>query len=208
MLFFDPRLSGDGNMSCASCHNPLFGWSDGLPTARGNKSKVLDRASPVIANTAYNSVQMWDGRKRTLEDQAMGPMEAAVEMNMDIGGLFKWLKSNKGYQDTFEKAYAGEGINQDTVSHAISSFERTIISNNSPFDRWIKVDVNALTSQQVNGFEIFVDQKRGNCAVCHIEPNFVDNGFHNLGLTSYGNENPDLGRFGQLPLPYPIFRVT
>lgn len=91
MLFFDPRLSGDGNMSCATCHSPLFGWSDGLPTARGNKSKVLDRASPVVTNTAYNAVQMWDGRKRTLEDQAMGPMEATVEMNMDIGGLFKWI---------------------------------------------------------------------------------------------------------------------
>ena len=201
MLFFDPRLSGDGNMSCSSCHNPLFGWSDGLPTARGNKSKVLDRASPVVTNTAYNSVQMWDGRKRTLEDQAMGPMEATVEMNMDIGGLFKWLKSNKGYQHAFEKAYAGEGINQDTVSRAISSFERTIVSNNSPFDRWIKGDTNAMTSQQVNGFEVFLDQKRGNCVACHSAPNFTDNGFHNLGLASYGNENPDMGRFGQLPLP-------
>lgn len=201
MLFFDPRLSGDGNMSCASCHNPLFGWSDGLPTARGNKSKVLDRASPVVTNSAYNSVQMWDGRKKSLEDQAMGPMEATVEMNMDIGGLFKWLKSNKGYQIAFEKAYAGEGINQDTVSRAISSFERTIVSNNSPFDQWIKGDTNAMTSQQVNGFRIFLDQKRGNCAVCHDAPNFVDNGFHNLGLASYGKEKPDLGRFSQLPLP-------
>jgi len=88
MLFFDPRLSGDGNMSCSTCHSPLFGWSDGLATARGAKSQVLGRASPVVTNTAYNSVQMWDGRKKSLEDQAMGPMEATVEMNMDIGGLF------------------------------------------------------------------------------------------------------------------------
>lgn len=201
MLFWDTRLSGDGNMSCASCHNPLYGWSDGLPTALGNKSKVLDRASPVVTNTAYNAVQMWDGRKKSLEDQAMGPMEATVEMNMDIGALFKWIKSNKGYREAFEAAYPGEGINQSTLSRAIASFERTIVSNNSPFDQWVKGDAKAMTEQQVRGFEVFLDQDKGNCAVCHSAPNFVDNGFHNLGLASYGNDNPDMGRFTQLPLP-------
>lgn len=200
-LFFDPRLSGDGNMSCATCHNPLFGWSDGLPTALGNKSKVLDRASPVITNTAYNAVQMWDGRKRTLEDQAMGPMEATVEMNMNVSKLFDWLQKNKGYQVAFEKAYPGEGINQDTLSKALASYERTIISNNSPFDQWVKGDAKAMTAQQVRGFEIFLEENKGNCAACHGAPNFVDNGFHNLGLASYGKESPDMGRFGQLPLP-------
>jgi len=200
-LFFDPRLSGDGNMSCSTCHNPMLGWSDGLPTARGTKSKVLDRASPVITNTAFNAVQMWDGRKRSLEDQAMGPMEATVEMNMDIGKLFKWLKSSQGYKIAFEKAYPGEGISQKTVSKAIASFERTIVSNNSPFDHWIKGDKKAMTAQQVKGFEIFLDEKRGNCAACHSAPNFVDNGFHNIGLASYSNQKPDLGRYNQLPLP-------
>jgi len=200
-LFFDPRLSGDGNMSCSTCHSPMFGWSDSLPTARGTKSIVLDRASPVITNTAFNAVQMWDGRKKTLEDQAMGPMEATVEMNMDIGKLFKWLKSNEGYKIAFEKAYPGEGISQSTVSKAIASFERTIISDNSPFDHWIKGDKKAMTAQQVNGFEIFLDEKRGNCSACHSAPNFVDNGFHNIGLASYGSEKPDLGRYNQLPLP-------
>jgi len=200
-LFFDPRLSGDGNMSCASCHSPLFGWSDGLPTARGSKSKVLDRASPVVTNTAFNSTQMWDGRKKSLEDQAMGPMEAAVEMNMDIGKLFTWLKSSKGYKVAFSKAYPGEDIGQKTVSKAIASFERTIVSNNAPFDRWIKGDTKAMTAQQVKGFEIFLDEKRGNCAACHNAPNFVDNGFHNIGLASYGKAKPDMGRYSQLPLP-------
>ena len=201
MLFWDTRLSGDGNMSCASCHNPLFGWSDGLPKGLGNKSKELLRASPVVTNTAYNSVQMWDGRKRTLEDQAMGPMEASVEMNMDIGGLFKWIKSNQGYKVAFEKAYPGEGINQSTLSRAIASYERTIISNNSPFDQWVKGDASAMTSQQVRGFELFSNPEKGNCNVCHSAPNFVDNGFHNLGLASMGDARPDLGRYSQLPLP-------
>ena len=103
MLFFDTRLSGDGNMSCASCHSPLYGWSDGLPTAKGLKSKVLSRATPTVVNTAYNSLQMWDGRKKSLEDQAIGPMEASAEMNTNLPALFNWLKSNEGYKTVFNK---------------------------------------------------------------------------------------------------------
>jgi cytochrome c peroxidase len=200
MLYFDNRLSGDGNMSCATCHSPMYGWSDGLPTARGVKSKVLDRASPTIINTGYNSIQMWDGRKATLEEQAMGPMEANVEMNMDIDRLFKWLNGNQGYINAFERAYPGMGINADTVSKAIASFERTVISNNSPFDHWVKGDKDAMSEQQVRGFKLFVDKEKGNCAVCHSAPNFTDNGFHNIGLASFGEETPDVGRFAQKPL--------
>ncbi len=200
MLYFDPRLSGDGNMSCATCHNPLFGWSDGLPTAKGVKSKVLGRASPTIINTAYNSIQMWDGRKKSLEDQAMGPMEATVEMNMNIDRLFKWLNSSQGYKAAFAKAYPGEGINARTLSMAIASFERTVISNDSAFDRWVKGDKRAMTRQQVRGFRIFVDRDKGNCATCHMAPNFTDDGFHNVGLASFGDENPDVGRFAQRPM--------
>ncbi len=200
MLFFDTRLSGDGNMSCATCHSPLYGWSDGLPTARGTKSKVLGRASPTVINTAFNSLQMWDGRKKSLEDQAMGPMEANVEMNMDLPALFAWLNSNAGYQAAFAKAFPGEAIDADTIKKAIASFERTIVSNNSPFDQWVKGDAKAMTTQQVNGLKIFLDKDKGNCAACHSEPNFVDNGFHNIGLASYGNENPDMGRFAEKPI--------
>ena len=199
-LFFDPRLSGDGNMSCATCHSPMFGWSDGLPTAKGVKSKVLGRASPVITNTAFNSIQMWDGRKKSLEDQAMGPMEANVEMNMDIDRLFKILRANKGYVAEFETAYPGEGINATTLSKAIASYERTIISNNSPFDQWVKGDKTAMNEQQIQGFKLFLDSNKGNCATCHDGANFTDNGFHNLGLASWGNKTPDMGRYSQIPL--------
>lgn len=200
-LFFDPRLSGDGNMSCATCHNPLLGWSDGLPTAKGFQSRVLDRATPVITNTGFNSLQMWDGRKATLEDQAMGPMEATVEMNMDIKGLFEWLNTSEGYQKLFKKAYPGEPIAAETLSKAIASFERTVISNNSRFDRWIKGDAKALSKQEIEGFKIFIDPEKGNCSVCHSGSNFTDNGFHNVGLKSFGKKNPDLGRYAQVPLP-------
>lgn len=197
-LFFDPRLSGDQTISCATCHNPVLGWSDGLPKGIGFKGADLPRASPTVINTGYNTIQMWDGRKATLEDQAMGPMEATLEMNMDFAKLFNFLKGNKEYTKLFEKAYPGEGINAKTVSKAIASYERTIISNNSPFDKWVKGDKNAMTKQQVNGFKLFVG--KGNCEVCHSAPNFTDNGFHNLGLASWADKNADVGRFAQKPI--------
>ena len=200
MLFFDPRLSGDGNMSCASCHNPMFGWSDGLPTAKGFQSMTLARATPTVVNTAYNELQMWDGRKKSLEEQAMGPMEAKVEMNMDLGRLFKWLAANDTYKALFEKAYPGEKVGPQTVSKAIASFERTVISNSSPFDRWVRGDADAMTESQVRGFEVFLAEDKGDCAGCHSAPNFTDDGFHNIGLASWGIENPDVGRFAEKPI--------
>lgn len=199
-LFFDPRLSGDKNMSCATCHSPLFGWSDGLPTARGNKSMVLGRASPSIVNTGFNNVQMWDGRMPTLEKQAIGPMRAHVEMNMNLAELFKFLKNNVEYATLFKKAYPQLEIGEESLGKAIASFERTIVSKDSPFDKWVRGDSGAMSKNEINGFKVFMDPERGNCSVCHSAPNFTDNGFHNLGLASFGNENPDLGRYTERPL--------
>ena len=199
-LFFDPRLSGDGNMSCASCHSPLLGWSDGLPTGKGVKSMVLDRASPTVFNTGYNNIQMWDGRKKTLEEQAMGPMEASVEMNMDTKKLFKWLNGNEGYRALFQEAYPGQPIDADSLSKAMATFERTVISNTSPFDQWVAGKRNALTPDQIKGFALFIDPQKANCTACHSGPNFTDNSFHNLGLASFGKENADMGRYAQRPV--------
>ena len=199
-LFFDPRLSGDGNMSCASCHSPLLGWSDGLPTGKGVKSMVLDRASPTVFNTGYNNIQMWDGRKKTLEEQAMGPMEASVEMNMDTQKLFKWLNGNEGYRALFQEAYPGQPIDADSLSKAMATFERTVISNTSPFDQWVAGKRNALTPDQIKGFALFIDPQKANCTACHSGPNFTDNSFHNLGLASFGKENADMGRYAQRPV--------
>ena len=197
-LFFDPRLSGDGNMSCATCHNPGLGWSDGLSTAKGVKSSILGRATPTLFNTGYNTIHMWDGRKSSLEDQAMGPMQSNAEMNMDFEQLFHWINNNEWYKAAFAKAYPGEPINETSLSKAIASFERTIISNSSPFDRWVKGDAKAMTAQQINGFKVFVG--RGNCIACHSGANFTDNGFHNIGLASFGNTEPDLGRYLYKPV--------
>ena len=200
MLFFDPRLSGDGNMSCATCHSPLFGWSDGLPTAKGSKSMVLGRASPTVINTGFNPIQMWDGRKKTLEDQAMGPMKSNEEMNINIPSLIAFLNSNKGYKKAFNTAFPGQEISETTIAKSIASFERTVVSNSSRFDQWLKGKKNALSKQEIRGFKVFVDPERGNCEVCHSGANFTDNGFHNIGLASYGDPNPDLGRYAERPL--------
>jgi cytochrome c peroxidase len=162
---------------------------------------VLGRASPTVINTAFNGIQMWDGRKKSLEDQAMGPMEANVEMNSDMTKLFAFLNGNDGYKALFAKAYPGEAISAETVAKAIASFERTVISNNAPFDQWVAGKKDAMTADQVQGFALFVDPKKGNCAACHSGPNFTDNSFHNLGLASFGKENADLGRYAIRPLP-------
>ncbi len=199
-LFFDPRLSGEKTSSCATCHNPSLGWSDGLPTGRGHKGVVLPRATPTIVNTAFNPIQMWDGRKRTLEDQATGPMEARVEMHTDFNEVFALLESIPGYVEAFEAAYPGEPIGKETIAKAIASYERTIVSNNSPFDRWVKGDRNAMTDSQVRGMQAFFDPERGNCGSCHSGANFTDNGFHNLGLASTAGENADLGRYKIKPI--------
>lgn len=200
MLFFDPRLSVDGNMSCATCHNPLFGWSDGLAKGRGFKSQQLGRASPTIINTAHNSIQMWDGRAASLEDQATGPMRSSAEMNMDVDLILKWLRIEPTYKAKFKQAYPGETINADTLSKAIASFERTVISDDSPFDRWVKGDKKAMSKKQIRGFKIFSNPAKGNCEVCHSAPNFTDDGFHNIGLASYGDDEPDVGRYSQKPI--------
>lgn len=193
-LFFDPRMSGNGAMSCASCHNPSLGWSDGLKTAVGWGGQVLGRATPTVLNTAYNTQFMWDGRKKSLEDQALGPMKTPQEMNTDFGAALARLRSVPGYVAMFEKAYPGEGINEETIAKAIAAFERTVVVNDSPFDRWLAGDKKAMTLQQWRGFQVFTDANKGNCAACHSAPNFTDNGFHNIGLAPGAGEG-DPGRY-------------
>ena len=143
---------------------------------------------------------MWDGRKKDLEDQAMGPVQSDVEMNRPVADLIDWLNAHAGYLHAFTQAYPGEAIDAELISKAIASFERTIISNRSPFDAWVGGDHTAMTAQQVRGFAIFVDSNKGNCAVCHAGANFTDNGFHNIGLTSFGVDHPDLGRYAHKPV--------
>ncbi|MCX8520478.1 MAG: tryptophan tryptophylquinone biosynthesis enzyme MauG [Rhodoferax sp.] len=197
-LFFDPRLSRDGTMSCATCHHPGLGWADALPTARGDKGILLDRATPTVLNTAYNSIQMWDGRKKSLEDQAPAAFLSRDAMDLGMGKLLQRLQTNQGYQALFAKAYPGEPINEASLSKALASFERTLVSKNSAFDQWVRGDANALSAQQVEGFKVFVG--KGGCVNCHSGGNFTDNDFHNVGLASWGRARPDKGRYAIRPV--------
>jgi cytochrome c peroxidase len=195
MLFFDPRLSGSNWISCASCHNPALGWSDGLPTAIGNGMQVLGRRTPSIVNSSYGTIFMWDGRFHSLEEQAWGPMLAAGEMHGAADPILQKLKQVPGYPQAFERAYPGEGITKDTVAKAIASFERTIVSSNSPFDSWTAGDEAAMSPAAKRGFELFIG--KANCVACHQGANFTDQGFHNIGL----KDTQDVGRYEKIPVP-------
>jgi cytochrome c peroxidase len=198
-LFFDPRLSGNGTVSCATCHNPALGWSDGLKTGVGINGTVLGRATPTIVNVAYNTQFMWDGRKKSLEDQALGPMKTPEEMRTDFSTTLHLLASIDGYVALFNRAFPGESISEATIAKAIAAFERTVVSKDSRFDRWLAGDRNAITAQEHRGYQVFKDPQRGNCATCHGGPNFTDNGYHNIGLKQVAGR-PDDGRFGIRPV--------
>ena len=190
-LFFDTRLSGPSGQSCASCHEPTLGWADGRKTAIVGKD-VLGRASPTILNLAYNTQFMWDGRKKSLEDQAIGPHR---HLNApDYVAAARRLAQLAGYQKMFAAAYPGEEIKPETIAKALAVFQRTVVSNDSPFDQWVAGDRTALTPAQYRGFKVFTDSAKGNCAACHNGPNFTDNGFHNVGIKG-GGATPDLGRY-------------
>jgi cytochrome c peroxidase len=187
-LFFDRRLSGSTDMACVSCHLPDLGWTDGRKTAVMTTGEVLPRASPTILNTGFNTIYMWDGRKASLEDQAMGPHKHLSVAEYKAASAR--LARIPGYQKLFAAAYPGEPIQQETISKALAAFERTLVSRDSPFDRWLAGDTKALTPQQYRGFRVFVDSGKGNCAACHNGPNFTDNGFHNIGI-----KGQDEGRY-------------
>ena len=198
-LFFDPRLSGNGTLSCSSCHNPALGWSDGLRTGVGINGTVLGRATPTVVNTAYNTQFMWDGRKKSLEDQALGPMKTPEEMKTDFGAAIAMLNTIPGYREMFAKAYPGEPISEETVAKAIAAFERTVVSTDSRFDRWVAGDRAAITLQEWRGYQLFKDPAKGNCSVCHSAPNFTDNGYHNIGI-AHAPGAEDAGRYKIRPL--------
>ena len=187
-LFFDARLSGSGVMSCASCHLPHLGWTDGRKLPVLPNGDVIARHSPTMLNLAYNTQFMWDGRKASLEDQAIGPHRHLSKA--DFATTTAKLAALPGYKKMFAAAYPGEPMTEETVAKALAAFERTIVSRNSPFDRWVAGDTTALTPEQYRGYKLFADPAKGNCATCHSGPNFTDNGFHNIGIQ--GN---DAGRF-------------
>ncbi len=182
LLFFDKRLSSSNNISCATCHNPELGWSDALPKAIGHNNAQGPRNSPTIINTAYQEHQFWDGRANSLEEQALGPIENPLEMNMPLEKLIEKLKKIEAYVKLFQEAYPNTGLTKESLAKSIASFERTILSTESDFDKYILGDKGAITQEAKEGFELFTS--KGRCTDCHSGFNFTDGSFHNLGLGS------------------------
>lgn len=164
-LFFDPRLSSTGTVSCNSCHNVMAGGDDSRPTSMGVHGQLGGRSAPTVWNAAFYSTQFWDGRANTLEDQAKGPITNPIEMGMqDHDSAIERLRQIPGYRALFKQAFGNDEITIDKTAMAIAAYERTLITPNSAYDRFVKGDKNALNKQQQKGMELFASV---GCISCH-----------------------------------------
>jgi cytochrome c peroxidase len=199
-LYFDPVLSSDSTISCASCHEPAAGFADPKRVSVGVGGKLGSRNSPPVANAAYYVTQFWDGRAASLEKQSEGPVQNPVEMAHTLRGVEQRLNSDSSYREQFAAAFGPGPITYDMVGKAIASFERTILMGDSPFDRWyFGRNEKAISAAAKRGFDVFRRVDRGNCASCHSFNDssalFTDNQFHNIGV-GVENEMPaDQGRY-------------
>jgi cytochrome c peroxidase len=192
MLFFDPILSGSGNRSCANCHNPSLSWGDGLGKAVGEKQLPL--RSPTLYNLAWSEILGWDGKFRGLESVAFAPITAPANMNRKEADLFAALAAIPGYQKAFDKAFPEDSApNRRNIETALATFERTLVSGQAPFDRWIEGDEKAIGESAKRGFDLF--NSKAGCAECHQGWNFTDGSFHDIG-TAKGD---DIGRARLFP---------
>jgi cytochrome c peroxidase len=187
MLFFDPRLSGAQNLSCASCHNPSFGYEVPVPGAIGAANTPLARKAPTVLNAAYTPVFFWDGRAKSLEDQAQDPITAGAEMNGKFPEIVGRLKSVPEYSEWFNRLFKNTGVTKENLLTAIATYERTIVTGWAPFDRWVEGDETAISASAKRGFALF--NGKAVCSSCHTGWNFTDGLFHDVGFP-----DQDLGR--------------
>ena len=187
-LFFDPMLSGSQVRSCATCHNPGLSWGDGLPRAIGEKQATLPLRTPTLLNVAWGAQLGWDGHFRNLEAVTFGPISSPTNMNMPEKVLIGRLSANPGYVAAFGAAFGNGPITKQNIEFALATFERSIVSTEAPFDRWIKGDQNAISDEAKRGFDVF--NGKGNCAACHSGWAFTDGSFHDIGVA----RDADLGR--------------
>jgi len=180
-------------MSCATCHVPDKRWTDGRIRPIGLEQLQNARRTPTVLNSAWLSALMWDGRSSALEGQAILPITSPHEMNFDITALIERLQKIEGYQPLFFQAFGDSLISQQRVTHALASFQRTLVSNTSPFDRWVSGDENAISDRAKQGFKIF--NGKAKCVSCHGSWRFTDDSFHDIGL-----QTEDLGRGAKVPL--------
>ncbi len=182
-LFHDKRLSVDGSMACASCHIRSKGFADGRKHGRGVPGRPLKRHTPGLWNLAWAATVFWDGRARSLEEQVAGPIEASDEMGQPVASLTTLLAADPAYSRPFAAAFPKEpSVSAQNLAKAIATFERTLVSPPTRFDRWIEGDEKALTSDEIAGFRLFTGKAR--CSNCHMGWAFTDYAFHDIGLPS------------------------
>jgi cytochrome c peroxidase len=191
-LYFDGRLSKNGAISCAFCHNPGTGFADPRQTSIGIGGGVGGRQSPTVYNTGFNHVQFWDGRAASLEEQAIGPIHNPIEMGETHENVVAKLNKIKGYREQFLAVF-GTDVNLQGLAEAIAAYERTVISTDSDFDKYVTGNKRAMTESALRGMAVF--KGKGRCLLCHNGPNFTDNQFHNLGVPQVGPLKEDLGRY-------------
>jgi cytochrome c peroxidase len=185
ILFFDRRLSGDGTMSCATCHIPEMGFSDGQAISLSYPTTKNWRNSPTLINVAFSKFLFHDGRIETLEDQALFPMMSSFEMNQNLDFLEEEIRSVPEYLALFTKIFGDDDITRERVGMALAAFQRTLISRNAPLDMFLNGNKDALSPDALQGYEIFIG--KGKCTDCHFGVNLIDNKFHALNVP----ENPD-----------------
>ncbi len=195
MLYFEKRLSKDGTVSCATCHDPKKGFTDQSTFSTGINGQKGTRNSPTVINAGYNLFQFWDGRAPSLEEQAKGPIENPVEMGNTHTAVVGNIQKIEGYKPYFKSAFGDDSVTIDRIAQAIASFERTILSGNSAWDRHTQnKDQTALSESAKRGLVLFEGKAR--CTQCHVGFNLSDGVFHNIGVGMKA-EKPDLGRFEQ-----------
>jgi cytochrome c peroxidase len=195
-LFFDDRLSADGTISCDNCHAPAKGFTDQLPASMGIHHAFGQRNAPTVLNALFNTLQFWDGRAPSLEVQIEGPILNPVEMgNKSLDDVVARVKTISEYQQPFHQIFGGE-ITMGNVEKAIAAYERTQVAFDTPFDRFMNGDQNAISASAKRGWSLFNGQ--GRCMTCHgwnpTQPLFSDNRFHNIGVSAHKSDFVPLAR--------------
>lgn len=188
-LYFDRRLSASGTVSCAVCHDPATAFADLQPFAVGHDGRTGARNTPTVLNAVFGDAQFWDGRAGSLEEQAREPLVNPLEMGMpSFESVVERVAGLPGYRQKFGRVFGGEGVTIETITKAIAAYERTQLSGNSPFDRFIDGDADAIGEAQKRGWNLF--RWKAGCVACHAyspsSPFFTDFGFHNTGNASKG----------------------
>ncbi len=192
-LFFDPKLSVNGSISCASCHMPKAGYADPRPVSIGVGGKRGGRNAPSVLNAAYLDRQFWDGRAGSLEEQAIGPLTNPVEMkNPSNRSVVERLRKISSYRRAFQEVFGGD-VSIDHIGEAIAAYERTLVTPETPYDRFLMGDMKALSPNAKKGFLIFKGKAR--CVLCHSGALLSDQSYHNLGVPQTGTLAVDVGRY-------------